>query len=89
MERHGSSDRKTVSSGNDVSRSRASSSTSARKGRLCFCHARTILLTVKHGDNAGRQFWRCPFWMTPQKCDMFKWADEEDEAQPDVAALAL
>ncbi|GAU40234.1 hypothetical protein TSUD_219440 [Trifolium subterraneum] len=63
--RHGSNDNQTVGSGNDVSQSHASSSTSGRRGRSCFCGVRTILLTVRKGNNAGRQFWRCPFWMTP------------------------
>ncbi|GAU51312.1 hypothetical protein TSUD_412720 [Trifolium subterraneum] len=90
--RHGSNDNQTVGSGNDVSQSRASSSTYGRRGRSCFCGVRTILLTVRKGNNAGRQFWRCPFWMTPDTCGLFKWVDEEDcvdQPQHDVAAIAL
>ncbi|CAJ2636438.1 unnamed protein product [Trifolium pratense] len=55
------------------------SSSVSRWGRLCRCGFHTILLTAKKGIHAGRQFWRCPFWMMPTTCNMFVWVDEEDE----------
>ncbi|XP_024640631.1 uncharacterized protein At1g43920, Chloroplastic-like [Medicago truncatula] len=56
--------------------STASSSNVTRRGAKCFCGYHTVLLTCKQRPTAGRQFWRCPLWMTQQKCRKFIWLDE-------------
>ncbi|XP_024640625.1 uncharacterized protein [Medicago truncatula] len=36
-------------------------------------------MTATRGKHIGRQFWRCPYWMMKDTCNMFIWADEVEE----------
>ncbi|KAK2349634.1 hypothetical protein QL285_099034 [Trifolium repens] len=44
----------------------APSLSSDSQGRKCVCGVCTILMIAKKGIHAGRQFWKCPFWMRCQ-----------------------
>lgn len=52
------------------------SSVKSRGEHLCDCQGRIISYQCKKGPNKGTIFWRCPFWMGDDTCDLFIWDED-------------